>query len=112
MKVIVTGGRYYKNRERVFSYLSALEADTVIAGDATGADLLALEWAMVNRKNWIKYEADWAKFDRAAGPIRNAKMIEEHRDANLVLAFPGGRGTMNCVATAVKAGIVIFEVGE
>ncbi len=55
------------------------------------------------------YEADWHEHGRAAGPIRNARMIAEGRP-DLVIAFPGGRGTADMVSRARKAGIEVREV--
>ena len=46
-----------------------------------------------------EFKADWDKFGRAAGPIRNAQMLREGKP-DLVVAFPGGRGTANMVAQA------------
>ena len=52
--------------------------------------------------------AQWGKFGDAAGPIRNAKMLEEELD--LVVAFPGGAGTADMVRRSKKAGFKVMEV--
>jgi predicted Rossmann-fold nucleotide-binding protein len=41
--------------------------------------------------------------------VRNRQMLTEGRP-DLVVAFPGGKGTANMVALARKAGVEIVEV--
>jgi len=53
--------------------------------------------------------AKWSKHGRAAGPIRNQEMIDECKP-DLVVAFPGGRGTADMVRRAKAAGIRVIEV--
>jgi hypothetical protein len=74
-----------------------------------GADLGAFLWAVQNSKKIKTYEAEWSKYGRAAGPIRNRRMIEEGKP-NLVVAFPGGAGTANMTKLAREAGIKVIQV--
>jgi len=48
------------------------------------------------------YPADWETYGRAAGPIRNQKMLDSEQ-INLCVAFPGGAGTADMVARCKKA---------
>ena len=41
--------------------------------------------------------------------IRNRRMLEEGRP-DLVIAFPGGKGTANMVRIALQAGIQVREI--
>lgn len=54
------------------------------------------------------YPADWEKDGRAAGPIRNQRMLDEGKP-DLVLAYPStkhaSRGTMDMVRRAKAAGV-------
>jgi hypothetical protein len=59
----------------------------------------------------INEPADWKAHGRAAGPIRNQRMIDEHRP-ELVVAAPGGRGTADMVRRARAAGIEVFEIPD
>lgn len=82
---------------------------TIIHGDATGADTLgglAAQWF-----GWKceVYPADWEKHGKAAGPIRNKQMLDEGKP-DLVVAFPGGKGTANMVKQAREAGVEVYEV--
>jgi hypothetical protein len=56
----------------------------------------------------IEVPAEWETHGRKAGPIRNARMLEHKPD--LVVAFPGGKGTANCVAQARGMGVEVLEV--
>lgn len=112
MRVLVTGGRDFGDRELLFGALDRLHAvhgfTALIHGDANGADRLSGEWAGARGVSVEVHPADWKKHGRAAGPIRNQKMLEEKPD--LVVAFPGGRGTADMVRRAREAGIEVFVV--
>ncbi len=108
MKVIVTGGRDYSDKERVFSILDHFNPEIIIHGDCSGADHYAKEWAKINKKKEIKYPY-LSQYGKAGGPIRNKQMCSEHTDAVLI-AFPGGKGTANCKNEAKTLGLKIFEV--
>jgi hypothetical protein len=114
MRVLVTGGRSFSNRSLLFATLDRLHADhaftTLIHGGASGADRLAGEWAVSRGIPVEVYPADWQKYGRAAGPIRNQRMIAE-RPA-MVVAFPGGRGTADMVRRVRQAGVELIVVEQ
>jgi hypothetical protein len=114
MRVLVCGGRDYDNAERVSEVLTRLHRfsepiDAIIEGAATGADRLGRDWAEANGIRVESYPANWGDYGTAAGPIRNAQMIEEGRP-RLVIAFPGGKGTRNMIKVARKAGVEVIEI--
>jgi YspA, cpYpsA-related SLOG family len=110
--VLVCGGRDYQNRvhlERVLDTLSAeREITQIIQGGAPGADQLAANWANLCGITCLLVIADWARYGRSAGPLRNAEMLK--RKPDLVVAFPGGAGTANMVNQARAAGVEVLEV--
>lgn len=108
-RVLVTGGRNYKNRRRVFSVLDKLRPDLVIQGGASGADVLAASWAMIHGVACFTCDAPWNALGRRAGPVRNRWMIQ-YGQPDLVVAFPGGRGTADCVRAAREANVEVVEV--
>ena len=108
MRVLVCGGRDYSDKDRVFQVLDDIGAKFVIHGNARGADTLAHEWAMTRRKHGIACPAQWARDGKRAGPLRNQRMLGHQPD--LVLAFPGGRGTADMVARARRAGVPVMEI--
>lgn len=106
-QVIFTGGRTYMNPRKVFRILNYLGVGLAIVGDCpTGLDKYVRELC-----DYKEYKADWETEGLAAGPIRNRKMLEENRDC-LVIAFPGGKGTKNCIKTARSLGMTVLQVVE
>jgi hypothetical protein len=55
------------------------------------------------------FPADWEKYGKAAGPIRNQQILVEGKP-DLVVAFQGGRGTANMVSRAQQAGVPVVEI--
>lgn len=119
MRVIVTGSRAWPDPVRVAHELTTLYLQhgpfTLIHGDcATGADAAAHHWYEVAGEDLgcieIKYPAAWETYGKRAGPMRNAKMVNEAR-ADLVLAFPlpDGTGTQHTIELARAAGIPVQE---
>ena len=112
-RVLVCGGRHYDDTERVWGVLNSYDQDhnftALIEGGARGADRAARDWARLAKIPVITFEADWKRHGKMAGPLRNARMITEGYP-DLVIAFPGGRGTKNMTATARANGIEVIEV--
>ena len=137
MRVLVCGGRDFGFRLRgntlgTFGYIADsrriaseralfdatmadyLNADVLIYGKARGADELAEMWARRHGIPALPFPANWypngrgGGLDRSAGPKRNARMIRDGRP-DIVIAFPGGTGTADCVSQARSAGIKVVE---
>jgi predicted Rossmann-fold nucleotide-binding protein len=113
MKVLVCGGRNFRSPAQVWRALDDLHArhgfTALMQGGASGADAMARDWATTKPAiQRFVCRADWDKHGRAAGPIRNARMLEWQPD--MVVAFPGGRGTENMVAQAERAGVTVHRV--
>jgi len=82
---------------------------TIIEGECpTGVDQIAVEWAVVNWTGLKGYPADWIQYGKRAGYIRNQQMLTEGKP-DLVVAFPGGRGTKMMVSLAEKAGVPVIQ---
>lgn len=115
MKVLVCGGRDYSDHEELYSYMDAIHGQTpitcVIHGGAKGADTLAGIWAVQNNLPVVAYPADWKKHGRAAGPIRNKQMLDDNPDIARVIAFKGGKGTLNMITLSVNRTIPVQKVG-
>lgn len=113
-KIIVTGSRRYTDRNHVFTTLDAIRAEMgelwVFQGDQEGADALALEWARSRFQAYGGLPANWPKFGKPAGPIRNGDMLNLFQP-DLVVAFPGGTGTDNMVKKAKAAGVPVHDAG-
>lgn len=111
MKVLVCGGRDYQNVHAVNLALHALHEQhritAIVEGGANGADHWARRWAESNGIHLTTVHADWKAHGRAAGPMRNALMLAEHRP-DVVVAFPGGAGTADMVRRAKADGIPVL----
>lgn len=106
LRVLVCGGRSYKDRAAVYAALNAHDVALVIHGAATGADALAAEWAVLHGIELLRFHARWSGHGSGAGMVRNAQMLHEGKP-DLVLAFPGASGTHDMVRKALAAGVPV-----
>lgn len=115
IRVLVTGGRDYADRDRAFAALDELHAERQITalatGGAAGADRLAEAWAASRGVPSCRYTPDWQEHGRAAGVIRNTSMLKEFAP-DVVVAFAGGKGTADMVKKARRAGVELVEVAD
>ena len=111
---LICGGRDFDDRDMFNAAMGDLLRlkgcpDRVIHGAAFGADTMADGFARRMACRVSIYQPRWKEHGKAAGPIRNQQMIDEGKP-NLVIAFPGGKGTADTVARARKAGIDVAEI--
>lgn len=105
----------------------------VRVGDADGVDKHIRDWLFAAEQggsgiSYYVYVANWGvPRDRAAGPIRNARMLQGLNEDDLMhghlahelLAFPQpginwrqpGSGTVDCILQAVKLGVTLHVPG-
>lgn len=115
-RVLVTGGRDYADYRTVCEVLDGLHRAspilTLIQGGALGADRFARGWAERNGIAGEEYRADWDRYGRGAGPIRNRLMLAASCP-DLVVAFPStGPGTPDMIQIARHAGVPVLEIVE
>jgi hypothetical protein len=139
MNIGVTGGRFYGNFAKVKQTfdLLAVTDPTLVYGGASGADEYARLWAedplQVQHRpiRWKtkRFDADWGRacdnrcahgprrkrrdgstFCPSAGPVRNQEMVDYGLD--LLVAFPGGNGTLDMIRRAKAAEVLILRVEE
>ncbi len=78
MKILVCGSRDWTERETIRAWLRKFpRGSTVIHGAARGADTIAGEEARALGFTVRAYPADWTTNGKAAGPIRNQRMLDE-----------------------------------
>lgn len=112
-RVLICGSRDFFNKKLIEDNIKGFPPDTVIIqGGARGADTLAKQIAEQHGFSCIEFAADWAKYGKAAGPIRNGQMLKEGKP-DIVYAFytdyEGSKGTRNMVDQAIRAGITVYE---
>ena len=113
-KILVCGGRDFNDLKQMFSVLDAIHTKhnitCLVSGRASGADSLACLWADRNNVATSIHYADWDKYGKSAGPIRNQLMLELHPDIKQVIAFPGGSGTRDMTDRALAASFPVSFV--
>lgn len=113
--VLVCGGRTYDNYDKIAEVLDHLDEeqgiDVVVQGGAKGADRLAKEWAYNRNIQCIQEDADWDRYKKKAGFLRNKKMLEMYKP-DIVIAFPGGNGTAHMCRIAEEAGVEVVRIED
>lgn len=116
MKLLVCGSRDYDNPQRMVEMLGELleefRFDTVIHGDASGADRMGGSWGTSLGLRVVPYPANWKKYSKPAGPIRNRQMLEEGKP-DIVAAFTirplsTSKGTLDMVTISLDAGLPVY----
>jgi hypothetical protein len=112
MRILVCGGRDFDNLTLLEHTLNRLHRDSTLSllihGNASGADRLAGQWAHHHGIDQVSYPANWKAHGRAAGPMRNRRMLHHGRPQG-VIAFPGGRGTAHMISLAEQAGLPVWQ---
>jgi hypothetical protein len=127
MIVLVCGGRdygvetyekgteqAYSEEQNVYLVLDSIDNEAeggitqIIHGGANGADTWAGNWANMKNVPTRVFEAQWRTYGKAAGFKRNIQMAEQ--DPDLVVAFPGGRGTKMMIDISKKRGLNVRVV--
>lgn len=112
-KVIIAGGRdfvdYNLLREKVNNILidkRLTHKIVIVSGCARGADTLGMRYASENIFDVDKYPADWDKYGKKAGYMRNVEMAE---NADALIAFWDGKskGTKHMIDIATERNLPI-----
>lgn len=108
MRVLVCGSRDWQGEDAIRRRIDALPAaTTVIVGGAPGADWWAELRAELRGLPVEVFKADWRRYGKKAGPIRNLQMLDQ--DPDLVIAFQRkrSRGTQHTIDEARRRGIPV-----
>jgi len=111
MKILICGDRNWYDENEICCRLLQLndKEDIIITGGARGADSIANKIATNLKFKTIVKMADWEKYGRSAGPIRNREMLALKPD--LVIAFHNNidqsKGTKDCITAAAKLKIPV-----
>lgn len=117
-RILVTGSRTWTDADVILAALrehAAGATDVVVVhGGAAGADRLADQIARERGARVERHPADWARHGRAAGFLRNQKMVRLGADVCLAFIHNASRGATACADTAQAAGIPTYryETGE
>lgn len=127
-RVIIAGCRDFKDYPRLemeidfmLQNLNTIDTEIVSGKQCTkikhglgkhekyGADYLGEVYARAKGINIIPFEADWNRFGKSAGPVRNREMAEY---ATHLIAFPSKKstGTRNMISSANEMGLKVYVV--
>ena len=110
-KVLVTGDRTWEAKDVIMKVLQELKPKLVIQGGVRGADTFAKMCAVILKIPCKEYIANWTKYGKAAGPLRNREMIDKEKP-ELVVAFHDNlaksKGTKNMVMLANNRGVPVY----
>jgi hypothetical protein len=102
MKIAIVGTRNGAPASLFSEILSKYPDITeIVSGGAKGVDSQAAEFAKANNFKLTVFPAEWGKYGKAAGIIRNQQIIDY---ADKVIAFPsrGSKGTLDSINRAKK----------
>ena len=103
MKLAIIGSRDFINynflKENLEPYKPKITL--VVSGGARGADKLGEQWAVENKIETLIFLADWDKFGKRAGYIRNEDII---KNCDCCIAFWDGKskGTAHSISLCEK----------
>mgnify|MGYP002712303011 CR=1 FL=1 len=111
MRMLITGSRDYKDKEIIIDAIEKylgneyIEDVIIIEGGARGADRIAQQHALDMGYIVETYPANWDKYGKKAGSIRNQEMVDSGADICLAFPLEGSIGTYDCIRRAKKSGI-------
>lgn len=119
MRVLICGSRGWKDVQPIEAVIlgyGALNGSlTLIHGHCPdGADAIADRVALKHGLEPVRVPANWKRFGKGAGPIRNQKMLDEQKP-EVVIAFRAhgkSTGTDDMIKRALKAGVPTFVLTE
>ncbi len=121
-KILVCGGRHFESYGLLKVVLGKLiekfhidiSMSEIVSGHCQGADMLGEKYAEEYGISVKCFPADWEKYKRKAGPIRNKQMIDyiSGFENKLVVAFTTADtvGTRNTIKLAQKNNIPMVEI--
>ncbi len=111
MKAIIAGSRTICDLRLIEQAVAASgwrdDIAEVVSGCAAGADSLGEIWAQSALKKIARFPADWDRYGRGAGYIRNTQMAK-YADVLIALWDGQSRGTQHMITTMKKLGKPVF----
>jgi len=115
MRCIIAGSRTITDWQLVAAAVAAsgFPISQVISGGARGVDALGERWARRRGIRLRRFPADWSRFGRRAGTVRNEEMARAAAAAPeggcLVAVWDGvSRGTRHMIDLARQHGLAVY----
>jgi len=112
--IVIAGSRYFEDYNTAKKFITECieleninEAITIITGGCRGADSLGEKYAADHTLNFKKIDADWKRFGKSAGPIRNKKLADE---GDIIICFwdQKSRGTKSLIDCALQQNKTVY----
>lgn len=112
-KVVIAGGRDFCDYGNACSFFDSVldvkgkDEYIILSGGCNGADKIGEKYALEYGYKIEFHFADWSKYKRAAGPVRNREMAEQ---CDFLICFwnKKSRGTLSMIEEAKKLNKEIF----
>ena len=120
-RIIICGGRHFNDYNALESLVDSVFVEKgltnneveIVSGHCEGADMLGEMYAKNHGIVCKVYPAEWTKYGRAAGPIRNSQMIEYASESSIpiVVAFvsPRTKGTIDTIIKAKEKEFSVYK---
>jgi hypothetical protein len=116
MIVAITGGRDHKTtpaeRQEFWRVFDGVGGRLLVHGDCRGVDREMAGWARLRKVDVDPYpvkavDGDWP----GAGPRRTRRMLKDSK-AEMLIAFPGDKGTAWSIKIAGELDVPVYEIGR
>jgi hypothetical protein len=113
MRFIIAGSRIIDNEKLVLEIIdkfvdeNKLNIQTILSGCAEGVDTLGEIWANNKQISIKKYPADWDRYGRSAGYIRN-ELMAQNADGLIAIIKNNSKGTRHMINLAKKYNLLVF----
>jgi hypothetical protein len=106
MRTIIAGSRWITDPLLLVEAITTAPwAPTeIVSGGACGVDQMGQQYAEAKGLPFSLYSADWSKYDKAAGPMRNTEMAKK-ADALIAIWDGVSKGTAHMIQTAEHYGL-------
>lgn len=110
MKTIIAGSRSFDNYDFLKDICRNFVITEIVSGTARGADQLGERYAKENNIPVKRFPADWNRYGKRAGYVRNAEMAGY---GERLIAFWDGesKGTKMMIDLAEGKGLEVYVVG-
>lgn len=118
-RIIIAGSREFNDYRKMVTkldelgihLLATMDDIEIVSGHCSGADICGEKFAMKFHYPLKIFPAEWDKYGKAAGPIRNEQMAKyaTEADRGILVAFPIGesKGTKNMIKLAKQYGLEV-----
>lgn len=112
-RVIIAGSRNLPKDHPPIYYVadayfkSGFKASEIVSGGCRGVDLAGEQFAQERQIPIKRFDPDWDKYGKSAGPIRNREM-GNYGDALIAIWFNESKGTADMIRFAHQRAIPVY----